>query len=113
MMICVYGTFNDKDIKIKSYADEDSRIYSFQNILREAGYDAEIFSVSNPKQETEPDIGNLYRAYVRDEDGVNILIRASYMARAEEMAKEYFETDNVTVWRMSSTGQTDVWKDEE
>lgn len=107
MMICVYGTFNNKDIKIKTYEDEDSRIYSFQNILREAGYDAEIFSVSNPS------IGNLYRAYVRDEDGVNILIRASYITRAEEIAKEYFETDSVTVWRMSSTGQTDVWKDEE
>lgn len=114
MMICVYGTFNDKDMRIKTYEDCDSRPYVFQNIMRDAGYDAELFSVPDPKQKTEPDIGNLYRAYVRDEDGMNILIHTKDIKRAEELARKYFETDSVSIWRMiPTTDHPDIWKDEE
>ena len=45
--ICVYGNFKEKDIRTKIFKSGDSRQYSFQNTLIEAGYDAELFSVND------------------------------------------------------------------
>ena len=45
MNICVYGDFSKKDIRIKIFYNDDVEQYRFQNILRNAGYDAEIHNV--------------------------------------------------------------------
>ena len=47
LTICVYGNFKEKDIRTKIFKSGDSRQYSFQNTLIEAGYDAELFSVND------------------------------------------------------------------
>lgn len=47
--ICVYGEFEKKEIRIKVFptSENEQRHYIFQNILREAGYDAELFSIND------------------------------------------------------------------
>lgn len=45
--ICVYGNFKEKDIRTMIFQSGDSRQYTFQNVLKEAGYDAELFSVND------------------------------------------------------------------
>lgn len=49
--ICVYGDFAKKDIRLKVFAEGDARRFAFQNILREAGYDAELFSLTDEATE--------------------------------------------------------------
>lgn len=44
-VICVYGDFEKKDIRIKIMPSGTTEKFTFQNILREAGYDAELFSI--------------------------------------------------------------------
>lgn len=41
--ICVYGDFEKKDIRIKIVSNQEQ--YTFQNTLKSAGYDAELFSL--------------------------------------------------------------------
>lgn len=45
--ICVYGDFAKKDIRMKVFSEGDARRFAFQNVLREAGYDAELFSLTD------------------------------------------------------------------
>ena len=45
--ICVYGDFDKKDIRMKVFAEGDARRFAFQNILLEAGYDAELFFLTD------------------------------------------------------------------
>lgn len=49
-IICVYGNFEKKDIHVKGFTKEEcegSYRFAFQNILRDAGYDAELFILDN------------------------------------------------------------------
>ena len=60
--ICVYGDFAKKDIRMKVFADQDARRFAFQNILREAGYDAELFFLTDEdtaaiEKTTDNDLG--------------------------------------------------------
>lgn len=41
--ICVYGSYDDRDIRIKIFDSDDNSVFKFQNILQEAGYDADLF----------------------------------------------------------------------
>lgn len=46
--ICVYGDFKNDDVRIKVFDEPGgfgTKQFQFQNILREAGYDAKLFSV--------------------------------------------------------------------
>lgn len=43
--ICVYGDFKNKDFRIKVFTGNGTQRFTFQNILHEAGYDAELFSL--------------------------------------------------------------------
>lgn len=43
--IAIYGNFEQEDIRIKFFTDSGTSKYVFQNILHEAGYDCELFSV--------------------------------------------------------------------
>lgn len=46
--ICVYGEFSEGRIKIKVFpAGSGTEEYRFQNTLREAGYNAELFSLND------------------------------------------------------------------
>jgi hypothetical protein len=46
--ICVYGDFAKKDIRIKLFeANGGTAQFAFQNTLKSAGYDAELFTVNN------------------------------------------------------------------
>ena len=53
MNICVYGDFKKHDIRIKIFYDGLLSHYSFQNILRDAGYDAELFTVPDDYNNTD------------------------------------------------------------
>lgn len=44
--LAVYGTFKTKDIRIKLFGRGTEK-YAFQNILIEAGYDCELFSITD------------------------------------------------------------------
>lgn len=43
--ICVYGDFKNKDIKVRVVTNREQ--FTFQNVLISAGYDAELFTVSD------------------------------------------------------------------
>lgn len=46
--ICVYGDFAKKDIRIKPFAPGGGcSEFTFQNVLRDAGYDAELFCLND------------------------------------------------------------------
>jgi hypothetical protein len=45
--ICVYGDFKKKDIKVKTFPPSTTKQFAFLNTLREAGYDAELFSLND------------------------------------------------------------------
>lgn len=46
--ILVYGDFAKKDIRLKFFEPNGTLLpYQFQNILRDAGYDAELYSVND------------------------------------------------------------------
>lgn len=47
--ICVYGDFSKKDMRLKVFTDQNPSMYQFQNILREAGYDAELFLIDDTR----------------------------------------------------------------
>ena len=49
--ICVYGSFDKGDVRIKVV--KGSEQFMFQNILREAGYDAKLFSITDIELESE------------------------------------------------------------
>lgn len=45
LTVAVYGDFEKKDIRIKCFNDRTPTKFRFQNTLREAGYDCELFSI--------------------------------------------------------------------
>ena len=45
--ICVYGSFDKGDVRIKVLNPSDTKQFAFQNILKEAGYDAVLFSLND------------------------------------------------------------------
>lgn len=112
MMICVYGTFNDKDMRIKAYEDCDPRPYIFQNIMRDAGYDAEVFSVPDLEQ-TEKRAEGHYVAFDQDK-GKYLEIAAPSIEEAGRQAAKFFLTRNILVWCIDSrVDMLRVWEDKE
>lgn len=45
LTIAVYGDFAKKEIKVKTFKTGTTEQFRFQNTLREAGYDCELFHV--------------------------------------------------------------------
>lgn len=51
IVICVYGNFKEKDVRIQVFTDNGTHKFAFQNILIEAGYDAYLFNAEVPSEE--------------------------------------------------------------
>lgn len=47
LTICVYGDFAKKDIRLKAFAPGAGSQHTFQNVLKLAGYDAELFILND------------------------------------------------------------------
>lgn len=47
LTICVYGDFAEKDLRLKVFAPGESAQFTFQNVLRDAGYDAKLFALND------------------------------------------------------------------
>ena len=46
MYVAVYGDFSQKDVRIKLFPSDGMEQFRFQNVLREAGYDCDLFVIT-------------------------------------------------------------------
>lgn len=47
LIICVYGDFSHKDLRVRLFPVDAPDAYQFQNVLTDAGYDALLFVSSD------------------------------------------------------------------